>query len=176
MLSAESAVGKHPVESVGMLTRISREVERGLPARRFDHASDDGSGFTTRAWTNGDAAESAAIEAMVEATLALAIRSGASCIACFTWSGRTGFLLARHRPRIGIVCLTPSEETRRRLTLAWNVRSLILPRVRTADEMMRRGVNLLKSAKVVQPGDTVVLVGGAAGLPEATNLLRWVRI
>ena len=179
MLSAESAVGKHPVESVQMLTRIAREVEGGLPVRASSvgvTAPVDGLPATTRAWTNGDPAESAAIEAMVEATLALAIRSGASCIACFTWSGRTGFLLARHHPRIGIVCLTPSEETRRRLTLAWNVRSLLLPRVRTADELMRRGLALLKSAKVVGPGDTVVLVGGAANLPEATNLLRWVRI
>jgi len=174
MLSAESAVGKRPVESVGMLTRSAGAVERDLPVRRTDPGAVGD--VTMRAWTNGDRDETVAIEAMVEATLALAIRSGASCIACFTQSGRTGFLLARHRPRIAIVCLTPSEETRRRLTLAWNVRSLLLPRVRTADEMMRRGLALLKSAKVVRSGDTVVLVGGAAGLPEATNLLRWVRI
>jgi pyruvate kinase len=173
MLSAESAVGKHPVESVRMLSRIAKEVELGLPARSplsEPHV-------TSHAWTGGgEHGETVAIEAMVEATLALAIRSEASCIACFTLSGRTGFLLARHRPRIGIVCLTPDEATRRKLALAWNVRSLLLPRVRTADEMMRRGLALLKVAGVVRPGDTLVLVGGATSIPEATNLLRWVRV
>ncbi len=155
-------------------------------AAMTSHASFPDAPMTSHAWTHGrdhggkvaaEAREATiAIEAMVEATLELAIRSRASCIACFTLSGRTGFLLARHRPRIGIVCLTPSEETRRRLTLAWNVRSLLLPTAKRADEMMRDGLALLKSARVVQPGDTVVLVGGAANVPEATNLLRWIRI
>ncbi|MCA9730017.1 MAG: pyruvate kinase, partial [Candidatus Eisenbacteria bacterium] len=177
MLSAESAVGEHPVESVRMLSRIAQEVEHELPVRSPIDA------FVTRKDRGGGAArpksetpEREAIEAMVEATLALAVRSEAKCIACFTLTGRTGFLLSRHRSRIEVICLTPNESTRRLLTLAWNVRSLLLPRVRTADEMMKRGLKLLESARVVRPGDTVVLVGGAANVPEATNLLRWVRV
>jgi pyruvate kinase len=187
MLSAESAMGKHPVEAVQMLARIAKEVERGLPVRSPLHEGCGMDSFgvpgresraarSTHPLAGVQDPPREAIEAMVDATLALALRSEARCIACFTFTGRTGFLLARHRPRIGIVCLTPHEATRRRLTLAWNVRSLLLPEARTADEMMRRGLALLKAARIVQSRDTVVLVGGAANLPEATNLLRWVRV
>jgi pyruvate kinase len=106
----------------------------------------------------------------------LAVRIGARRIGAFTLTGRTVRLLSRCRPPVPVLALTPSEETRRRLTLHWNTRSLLLPKSRSADEMMRRGIEVMRAHGEVRRGDTLVLTAGSAGMPAATNILRIVRV
>ncbi|MCA9755296.1 MAG: pyruvate kinase [Candidatus Eisenbacteria bacterium] len=168
MLSAESAVGSYPVESVQTLSRIARETERAL---RDDLAGGDLLEYDPVAEEWGDP-----VQAMARATVELAEVSEAKAIVVFTVSGRTGYRVSRYRPHVPIVCLTPTEATRRKLSLAWNTDALVVGRARTVDELLRRGVEMLKSVGRVKKGDTVVLLGGAADLAEASNLLRWVRV
>ncbi|MEZ4648313.1 MAG: pyruvate kinase [Candidatus Eisenbacteria bacterium] len=168
MLSAESAVGAYPVESVRTLTRIARETENAL---RDDLAGGELLEYDPAADEWGDP-----VQAMARATVELAEVSEAKAIVVFTVSGRTGYRVSRYRPHVPIVCLTPTEATRRKLSLAWNTDALVVGRARTVDELLRRGVEMLKSVGRVKKGDTVVLLGGAADLAEATNLLRWVRV
>lgn len=168
MLSAESAIGAYPLESVEMLVRVARETELAIAEGRIDSdpfdydPSDD-------EWGNP-------IQAMARATVELAEGSQAKAIVVFTVSGRTGYRVSRYRPHVPILCLTPSEATRRKLSLAWNTDAFVVDRARTVDELLRRGVEMLTSVGRVKKGDTVVLLGGAADLAEASNLLRWVRV
>jgi pyruvate kinase len=164
MLSAETAVGAYPVQTVETLARIAREAEASL---RMERSLGSPIGELEGEGT-------VPIRAMVHAAVDLAHESSARWIVIFTLSGRTGFLTAAQRPQVAILCLTPHEWVRRRLSLAWNATSLVLPLARTADEMMQRGLALLREAGLTRKGDRLVLLGGASNLPGATHLLRLV--
>ena len=168
MLSAESAIGEYPIESVEVLVRVAREAELAL--------AQDVAGIGPLAYDPLDVEWGDPVQAMARATVELAEVSEASAIVVFTVSGRTGYRVSRYRPQVPIVCLTPSEATRRKLSLAWNTDAFVVDRARTVDELLRRGVEMLKELGRVKKGDTVVLLGGAADLAEASNLLRWVRV
>lgn len=163
MLSAETAVGKHPIEAVRTLTRVAMEVE--TEETSFDRLPNDVSPARERP-----------VEAVVRAAGELALEAGARWIVVFTLGGRTVRLLARHRFPVGIIAVTPYEETRRGLTLVWNTRTLRLPFTKSSDDMMHRGLSFLKRARLVKNGDTLVIVAGDAGTIGATNLVRLVRV
>jgi len=163
MLSAETAAGDYPVESVRALTVIASEVE-----------SDVRAGRTGGRVESATAPSEKPVEAVVLSAVELAERAGARWIIIFTLHGRTTQLLARHRPNVGILALTPYEAIRRRLCLAWNVRTLSVPLARTMDEMMRKGLDAVRAARLVKKGDRVVIIAGDPGMKEATNMLRLV--
>jgi len=180
MLSGETASGDFPLESVRMLVKVAREAERHLAPHAFELQGEESGrsaprGGAKRLHANAVPADDS-VFAMVEAARALAERADAKKIVVFTLRGVTARLLASRRPTVEVIALTPREETRRGLTLAFGTRSFLLPRVSSTDQMMRNGVHLLRRERVVRRGDRVVLLAGAANLPEATNLLRLVTI
>jgi pyruvate kinase len=164
MLSAETATGRYPVEAVRALTEIASEVETDVRSGR--------TGGSVEAMTPP---VDKPVEAVVQAAVELAERADARWIVIFTLHGRTCQLLARHRPQVGILALTPHEEIRRRLSLAWNVRTLEVPLAKSSDELMRRGIEAIRRARLVKAGDRVVIVAGDPGMDAATNLLRLVQ-
>ena len=117
MLSAESAVGQYPVEAVSALGRIALEAENALPDREAFGPEAGGDPH----W-HGEP-----IYAVVRAAVELATAAKARRIVAITKTGRTGYLLARHRPRVPVVALAAKEAVRRRLTLAWNTDTAPLP-------------------------------------------------
>jgi pyruvate kinase len=168
MLSAETAVGRYPVEAVQVLARVAGEADGPWLSR-------------TAAEIAADTAREAAgtddpLHAIARTAVELAVRVGARRIGAFTMTGRTPRLLSRCRPPVPVLALTPFEEIRRRLTLQWNTRSLLLPETRSVDEMMRRGIEIMREHREVRLGDTLVLTAGSAGIPAATNILRIVRV
>ena len=168
MLSAETASGRYPVEAVKMLVRVAGEADRPWLART---AAEIGADAAREEFGTDDP-----LDAITRAAVELAVRIGARRIGAFTMTGRTVRLLSRCRPPVPVLALTPSEETRRRLTLHWNTRSLLLPKTRSVDEMMRRGIEVMREHREVRQGDTLVLTAGSAGMPAATNILRIVRV
>src|SRR5439155_24343570 len=94
--------GRFPVEAVTVMERILLEAERILPSRAGDPGSD--------------------VPAMIaDAACRMAERVGAGAIVVPTRSGATARRVARHRPPMPIVPLTPDETTRRRLSPVWGV-------------------------------------------------------
>jgi pyruvate kinase len=168
MLSAETASGRYPVEAVKVLARVAGEADKPWLARTAAQIGADADREDSEIDDPLDAISRTAVE--------LAVRIGARRIVAFTMTGRTVRLLARCRPPVPILALTPSEETRRRMALHWNTRSLLLPRTKSVDEMMRRGMAVMRAHREVRLGDTLVLTAGSAGIPAATNLLRIARV
>jgi pyruvate kinase len=124
MLSAETATGRYPAESVRMMDRIIREAEsfrERLP----------------QAETNGlFRASQGAVEAVCAAAVETALRIGARCIACLTHTGRTARLVARHRPlSMRIVALTASPAVVRRMGLVWGAESISVDLIEHTDEI-----------------------------------------
>jgi pyruvate kinase len=156
MLSAETSVGKYPVEAVGTMSRIIEAAEHGL---------DKLPQLMTPPQTQGGAIATAA--ASVGATVE------AKYLVAFTQSGDTARRLARHRNPIPLLAFTPVPSVRSQLSLVWGVETFIVPEVRTTDEMVRQVDSALRDLGRCQPGDKVVVVAGSPpGTPGSTNALR----
>ncbi len=146
MLSAESASGKYPVESVQMMDRIVREAE--------SHFREWGMEQTVSGFEQSDAAS------MARAAQALANDKNVTAVACFTTQGRTAWLMSKIRPRVPVLAFTPDDETYHRLAFLWGVQPQLVPFANSLEEMLDFVDAELIRSDVVRSGDQVVLVCG----------------
>jgi pyruvate kinase len=114
---------------------------------------------------------------MVARSLARVASTVAEELACklivaFTESGSTARLLSAFRPRVPIVGITPHEQAYKRLELWWGVLPLRSRFIPTTDEMIVRGEELLKERRLVESGQTVLMLAGQSHTAGATNMLR----
>ena len=150
MLSGETAVGRFPVEAVTMMDRIIRATEEmGVPARDLmrQHV------FGQQTGSNGRAIAEAAIRAADE----VACRS----IVVITQSGNMGRHLASLRPSQRIIALTPTEQTRRQISVNWGVEPYLLD----AGNSIVNGVlpladRAVLDLKLAERGETVIVMAG----------------
>ncbi|MGE3956670.1 MAG: pyruvate kinase [Vicinamibacterales bacterium] len=143
MLSGETASGAHPTRVVQTLDAIIREAELGLSPRRQAPRSGVGDDHT---------------QAVCEAAVTLAERSGAKAIVAVTRGGGTARRLSALRPRVPIIATTDRGETARRLAPFWGVTPLctdIAENVGVAGMLI--GQQLVRR-RLVPPGEAVVLV------------------
>ena len=160
MLSAETAVGRYPVEAVETMARIAVYTEDHLsqrdPVRR--RASPQPDRMVTRSL--------ARVAAMVAEELECRL------IVAFTESGSTARLVSMYRPRPPVAAVTYNDDTYRRLALWWGVVPMKCGLARTTDEMIVEAEALLKRRKLAGPGDAVLMIGGQSHTTGATNMIR----
>jgi len=163
MLSAETAVGRYPVEAIRAMACACRAAECGEVEIRVP-------GLTPELVGQVPAA-------IAQAACQIAQEIRTAAIVCATFSGWTARLLSSFRPGIPIVATTPVEETARRLTLVWGVIPLKMERQDTPDALAAAAVAAAKGEGLISPGDRVVFT---AGLPfwqaGTTNLLRVLEV
>jgi pyruvate kinase len=159
MLSAETAAGDYPVESVSMMNRIITRVEqdpRWPELMRAEYPVED---------ADADALVAAARKASESASTA--------CIAAFTTTGQTALRLARERPLQPTLALTPNLDTARRLALAWGVEARVVPELRDPEELADIAVEQAVKTGLAPPGQRVLILAGLPlGSPGAANILR----
>ncbi len=164
MLSAESASGRYPVESVAMMERIIERVE-----------CDD-------AYREGLDASYSPAEATTADALASALRRIASLLepaatVTYTASGFSSLRAARERPAAPILGLTPDLATARRLALVWGVHAVTSADVADVDGMIAGASETAVREGFARPGDDIVVVAGLPfGRAGTTNLLHVARI
>ncbi|HWK35078.1 pyruvate kinase [Sphingomonas sp.] len=164
MLSAESAAGAWPVESVAMMNSIADSVER-------DPGHGDRVHFTI---TKPDPTTA---DALAEAAKSIARTVSAVAIICFTTSGSTARRIARERPAVPIMVLTPKLDTARRLGLLWGVHAVHTRDVASFEEMVAKAKRTALRNNIAKAGDRVVVCAGVPfGTPGSTNVLHVVRI
>ncbi|MEH3039912.1 MAG: pyruvate kinase [Sphingomonas paucimobilis] len=164
MLSAESAAGSWPVESVAMMNDISHAVER-------DPAHGDRVHFTVLR------PDPTTADALAEAAKNIAATVGAKAILCFTKSGSTARRIARERPAVPIMVLTPQIDTARRLGLLWGVHAVHTRDVASFEEMVAKAKRMVLRHNIASAGDRVVVCAGVPfGTPGSTNVLHVVQI
>ena len=160
MLSGETAVGRYPVMAVKMMARICTNAEAHLPSGEFLYI---GEGNISKSVT----------AAISQATVEIAAEVGATAILTATMSGTTARMVARHRPGVPIVAITPSSTTQMRLAMVWGIRPVLVEMFSTTDEMVDLMVNAAVSEGAVSSGDRVVLTAGVPfGGEGLTNMLR----
>ncbi len=164
MLSAESAVGKYPTETVATMDRIIKRVEQDVHYRQMRDRRRGGH-------------ENTAADAITVAATQVADTISAAVIVTFTTTGSTTLRCARIRPQVPILGLTPNRETARRLALCWGVHSVMTDDIHSFREMVSKSVAEAKKDGFAKKGDPVVVTAGVPfGTPGATNILRiaWV--
>ena len=160
MLSAESASGKFPVESVQMMDRIIRETEVDPHYRDAIEAS-----HTKPAPNTADAIGWAA--------RSIAGLLDVAALVAYTSSGSSALRMARERPRAPIVGMTPLRGTARRLALVWGVNPVLCHDVASVAEMTEVATATVSRMGFASSGQTVVIAAGMPfGTAGPTNLLR----
>ena len=162
MLSGESAVGAHPIETMNKIIETVENDKNNYDLRIEDHNLDD--------VDNTDA--------ITLAAYSIAKKSNAKAIITFSVSGRTTRRMARERAPVQIVGLSPKIDTTRRMQLYWGVNSCYSNEdAQNAQEMVKIACTVVKNKKLVQPGDNVVISAGVPfGSAGTTNLLRLAEI
>ncbi len=161
MLSAETSIGRYPVEAVRMMDRIAREIE--------GHLGEDGGPPAPDVEEITDKTQ----HALARAACMVARRVGAAGIVPFTITGGTARYVSQRRPGAPILALTPEEKTFRRLALLWGVRPVMLEVFETTDEMIEQGHRRLQELELVSAGDSVVYVAGASTqTPGGADMLK----
>lgn len=147
MLSAESASGAYPLESVRMMASIIREAEKHID--EWSHAQ----GFPEAALKNDALVISMAAKA-------LAHEKDVSNIAVFTRSGKTALYVSKTRPRVPIIAFTPEPTALSLMNLYWGVIPILVPFADSLEEMVHSVDNYLIKRKKLKIGEQVVLVSG----------------
>ena len=164
MLSAETASGKFPVQSVQIMDRIIRGVENDDSYRQILESKK-----ITLEETTSDAISSAASQ-VVKTVLAKAIFT-------YTRSGATAKRAARERPTVPIIGLSPDRITARQLAVIWGVHTIHALEPKSFSGMIENACDLAKKEGIVKRGDYVVVTAGAPiGVSGSTNNLRIAKI
>ncbi len=158
MLSGETTVGKHPIETVAAMANICETTEKYAS---FDYAFDIESldNITKSIASN-----------VVLSTDAL----GAKLICAATISGRTARVISNLKPDAPILALCTDEKTGRRLALNWGVYAGTLPFLETTDEVLTQSVEKAKEFMDLSEGDLIVITGGFPNTEtkRITNLMK----
>jgi pyruvate kinase len=157
MLSAETATGRYPVESVETMARIAAYTEEHWTPPPVAHVT---------------AGRSPAARSLAHVARTVAEELGCRLIVAFTESGATAELASTYQPRANVVAITPRIAAFRRLALWWGVVPLLTTESSTTDEMIERGEALLKERGLAAPGELVVMLAGQSHTTGATNMLR----
>lgn len=166
MLSAETAVGKFPLEAVAFMDRMAQRVENDPPLRN--------SVFNLYPSGNGSCNLS---DAIGEAACRTAANIEAAAILAFTQTGATATRLARYRPANPIYAITPSRKVRRRLTLYAGVRSLQVEFQGDTEAQIRSLEKAVLEAGVLNRGDLVIItMGSPLAAQGTTNLMKAHRL
>jgi pyruvate kinase len=160
MLSAESAVGKYPIEAIRTMDRIAIEAENDPSYGALLHATQ-----TPPLATAADAIAAAAHT--VADTLKLA------AIICYTATGSTALRVARERPGLTVLGLTPVLATARKLAMAWGVHCVLTGDPENQAAMVRKACRIAFDEGFARAGEGVIIVAGVPlGSPGTTNMVR----
>ena len=159
MLSAETAAGKYPVETVEQMANIALEAERA------EEVSLDAD-FTNQTFARID-------QSIAMGALFTAYHLGCKAIIALTESGSTALWMSRHKIHVPIFALTARPISQRKMALYRNVRPLLIPSYSDRDEALQKAEALLVERGVLRPGDTYAITcGEPMGHPGGTNMLK----
>ena len=163
MLSAETASGKFPLETVQEMAKICAEAEKA----EYKELSADFSGKT---FARID-------QSIAMGALFTAHHLGAKAIVALTDSGSTALWMSRHDIHVPIYALTPRLETQRRMALYRNVRPILMDTSAERDTALEQAEGHLLRRDIVQSGDVYAITcGEPMGAPGGTNMLKICRV
>ncbi|ALV05113.1 pyruvate kinase [Roseateles depolymerans] len=163
MLSAETAAGRFPVETIEQMASIALEAENA----EFVSLDTD---FANRQFGRID-------QSIAMGALFTAHHLGCKAIVALTESGSTALWMSRHRIHVPIYALTSQVLTHRKMALYRNVTPVLMPNFDDRDQALKAAEELLVARGVLKPGDTYAITcGEPMGYPGGTNMLKVCRV
>lgn len=160
MLSAESAAGKYPIEAVTTMNNVAMSVEKDETYRQVIEAS-------------RSVHRQSIADGIVAAAREIAEATNIKAIACFTQSGDTGRFVARERPRVPILVLTPLMTTARKMSLTWGIHAILTPPQNRFKGAVIAAVRAARDDGFAKLEDNIVLTAGVPfNVKGTTNILR----
>ena len=160
MLSAETAVGKYPVEAVEMMSRTAKRIEDTLKYEEILARKSVG-------------ASRSVADAISHATCQTSLDLHAKAVIISTHMGVTARMVSKYRPNAPIIAATFTELYARQLTISWGVYPILVPKFQNLDEMFTLSVQASKEKGFVMQNDLVVITAGfKVGETGSTNLLK----
>jgi len=165
MLSAETAIGRHPIETVTIMSKIAVSTEN--------------------AWFQGKLSGPLMFTPPqeIEPTVAyagnlVAESLSATAIVAYTASGLTACRVACHRPHRPVLSFSATSQVQRRLALTWGVESALIEAIKETDNMVEVAVSEVQRFGLAESGDTIVIIAGTPphGKSGRTNTLKVERI
>ena len=161
MLSGETAAGKYPQDAVKVMDRVARDVESEPQMMNRDLAEIMETDTCSLA------------EAIGQAACRVAESVHAAAILAFTQTGSTAALVAKYRPPLPIIAVTPTTQVRRQMALYGGVRSLKVPIKGNTEQQITFVEKAVLESGLLQRGDVVVItMGSPISDPGTTNLLK----
>ena len=163
MLSAETAIGSFPIETVNIMDRIIFSAENHIKM----HPGDGPQNLKV---------ENYVYNAVSRSAVSLAEAVNAKAVVAFTASGNTAFRMARERPNLLLVVMTPEVKVKRKLSLLWGAYSFF-SKVQGYEAAIKEAREIIKIEKLAKQGDAIVVVAGMPfGVSGSTNSIRVVDI
>ena len=163
MLSAETAAGNYPVETIEMMASICIEAEAA------EEIALDAT-FTNKQFARID-------QSIAMGALFTAYHLGCRAILALTESGSTALWMSRHRIHVPIYGLTSQLTSQRRMALYRNVTPMLMPNFTDRDQALAKAEALLVENGVLRAGDTYAITcGEPMGHPGGTNMLKVCRV
>ncbi len=164
MLSSETSIGKHPMQSLKTMVKIARETESVLPYEQMLRERSR--------WLEQKTEELISYNACLTAQ-----SLGAVAIVAFTQSGSTAGRVSKFHPRMPILAISPSSVVCGRLMLWRGVYPFQIDGSPSVDKLFANAVDLTKELRLAKSGDIIVITGGIPiGVAGSTNLLKVERI
>jgi pyruvate kinase len=163
MLSAETAAGKYPVETVEQMAAIALEAERAEDVKLDAN-------FTDRVFGRID-------QSIAMGALFTAHHLGCKAIVALTDSGSTALWMSRHNIHVPIYGITSKATSQARMALYRNVRPLLMPLISDREQALADAERTLVERGVLRSGDTYAITcGEPMGYPGGTNMLKVCRV
>ncbi len=160
MLSGETAIGRHPVQTVRVMAKIAVESEKVLPYGRILLEKSE----EVTAQTD---------DAISYAACHIAQQLRAACIVAYTSSGITAFRVSKYRPKVPIIAITPNSNIARRLALSWGIEPHLVTEPINADMMFQEAAKIAFNTSLAKQGELVVITAGIpTGIPGNTNVVK----
>lgn len=175
MLSAESAVGSYPVQSVQTMVRIIEEAEKDL-SRAINRRRNAIFLEMQQALTLSDRLEepaSAFHQAIAQCVVSAARRTKATAIVVLSYSGLMAMRVSKYKPDVPIIALTPSRVAFHRMALIGYIYPILFEFKATVDETLAEAERVISHHQYLGAGDSVLVCAGFIDkLPGLTNTIK----
>ena len=150
MLSGETATGNYPIKCVETMVRIADAVEEHVKYwRRYTRRENDLEGLDYEF-------------SLCHSVTTTAMEMNADAILAYTESGNTIKKIASYIPKCPIFALTHNEKTYKQLSLVWNAVPIYIKDKEEPNEIIKEGIEIIKSQELLKEGEVVVIAGGAS--------------
>ena len=160
MLSAETAVGKFPIEAVNTMRTIANTVEKDEQ-------------YITRMKERQMHTEENTPDAVSSAACNLASNIKAKVMVCFSSSGATALRVARNRIQTIVIAISPKIKSCQQLSMSWGIRPVLAPDANNTNDMVSLSERIIHKYKIAEVNDRYVITAGVPfGKSGTTNVIR----